>query len=109
VLVDAPTPSQSHPPIEQLVTPPELTFSYELQQGYRILRELTTDSNKSFVGPFVSPIDPTSPDYAEYHKRVKRPVWIKQSKSAKMIKITYLSMANLERLHLLHYHLQIRH
>ena len=59
---------------------PELTFSYELQQGYRILRELTSDSNKSFVGPFLNPIDPSSPDYTEYHRRVKRPVWLKQSK-----------------------------
>jgi len=59
---------------------PELTFSYELQQGYRILRELTGDSNKSFVGPFLNPIDSSSPDYAEYHKRVKRPIWLKQSK-----------------------------
>lgn len=75
--------SQPQPVKLQLEGHPELTLSYELQQGYRILRELTSDSNKSFVGPFLNPIDPSSPDYAEYHKRVKRPVWLKQSKLMK--------------------------
>jgi len=84
--VDALAASQSLPPKEQPETLPELTFSYELQQGYRILRELTTDSNKSFVGPFVNPIDPSSPDYVEYHKRIKQPVWLKQSKLMKLLK-----------------------
>jgi len=64
----------------------ELTLSYELQQGYRILRELTCDSNKSFVGPFLNPVDSSSPDYVDYHKRIKRPVWLKQSKLLEMLK-----------------------
>jgi len=71
------------PPKELIETQPELRLSYELQQGYRILRELTTDSNKSFVSPFVNPLDPSSPDYAEYHRRVRHPVWLSQSKQQK--------------------------
>jgi len=81
--VDAQTTSQTQLQREQLENHPEPTLSYELQQGYRILRELTSDSNKSFVRPFVNPIDPSSPDYAEYHRRVKRPIWLKQSKLMK--------------------------
>jgi len=77
---EVPSASETPPPKEQPESHPELTFSYELQQGYRILRELTSDSNKSFVRPFLNPIDSSSPDYAEYHKRVKRPIWLKQSK-----------------------------
>jgi len=85
--VDASATSQSHhPPKDQRAgTQLELSFSYELQQGYRILRELTTDSNKSFVGPFLNPIDSSSPEYDEYHRRVKCPVWLKQSKLINML------------------------
>jgi len=93
--LDEPAAYQCQPPKEQPETQPELTFSYELQQGYRILRELTTDSNKSFVGPFINPIEPSSPDYAEYHKRVRRPVWLKQSKLVEMRKKTYIRIVNL--------------
>jgi len=78
------TASQTQLPKEQPESQPELTFSYELQQAYRIFRELTGDCNKSFVGPFVNPIDSSSPDYAEYHKRVKHPMWLKQSKLMKV-------------------------
>jgi len=85
--VDASATSQSHHPPKDLRagTQLELSFSYELQQGYRILRELTTDSNKSFVGPFINPIDSSSADYDEYHRRVKCPVWLKQSKLINML------------------------
>lgn len=84
--VSVSTTVRSQPPKEQSEIQLELKFSYELQQGYRILRELTSDSNKSFVAPFLIPLDPSSPDYAEYHRRVKRPVWLKQSK---LLRLTF--------------------
>jgi len=75
---------QPHQPREPAESHPGVKFNYELQQGYRILRELTSDSNKSFVAPFLNPLDPSSPDYSEYHRRVKHPVWLKQSKLLKL-------------------------
>jgi hypothetical protein len=55
-------------------------MSYELQQGYRILRELMTDSNKSFVGPFLNAVDASAVGCADYYERIKRPMWMKRSK-----------------------------
>jgi hypothetical protein len=64
----------------RLPDPDRESMSYELQQGYRILRELMTDSNKSFVGPFLNAVDTTAVGCADYYERIKRPMWMKRSK-----------------------------
>jgi hypothetical protein len=72
-----PTVQQSS--LKRLPDPDLDSMSYELQQAYRILRELMTDSNKSFVGPFLNPVDSTAPGCSDYYDKIKRPMWMKRS------------------------------
>jgi len=72
-------PTDQQPSSRRLPDPDLSSMSYELQQGYRILRELMTDSNKSFVGPFLNPVDSTAAGCSDYYERIKRPMWMKKS------------------------------
>ncbi|XP_060068222.1 mucin-2-like [Ylistrum balloti] len=51
-------------------------LSPELQQGYRILKELMADSNKSVNWHFLEAVDDSHPETADYYERIKRPVWL---------------------------------
>ena len=54
-------------------------LSYELYQGYRILRELMTDVNRSINWPFINKVDPEASDAFDYYDRVKDPIWLNKS------------------------------
>lgn len=58
----------------------ESPLSYELQQGYRILRELMTDSIKSVNWPFMYRVDDSYPETHDYYERVQKPMWLMRSK-----------------------------
>ena len=76
--VPVPTLAQS---LRKLPDPDLESMTYELQQAYRILRELFSDSNKSFVGPFMHPVDASAPGCADYYERIDKPICMKQSTS----------------------------
>ncbi|XP_064601292.1 uncharacterized bromodomain-containing protein 10-like [Liolophura sinensis] len=48
----------------------------ELQHGYRILRELMADGNKSVNWPFMDAVDSDAYGLHDYYERVKRPMWL---------------------------------
>ena len=54
-------------------------LNYELQQGYRILKEVMSDQNKSLNWPFMNPIDVDQLGLWDYYERVKNPMWLKKS------------------------------
>lgn len=60
----------------------EEPLSYELQQGYKILREIMGNNNRSFTWPFVNPVDSTAEGCADYYEKVKKPMWLMKSKLA---------------------------
>ena len=51
----------------------------ELTQGYRILKEIMSDANKSVNWPFMDPVDAEKLGLYDYHERVKKPMWLKRS------------------------------
>ncbi len=55
-------------------------LSYELQQGFRILKELMSETNKSLNWPFMEPVDTEQLGLWDYYERVSRPMWLKKSK-----------------------------
>jgi len=61
---------------------PEPTFLNEdLQAGYKILTGLMAWSLKHVNWPFMESIEATDPElYESYKLRIKRPMWLKQSK-----------------------------
>lgn len=60
---------------------PDLTlFSYEVQQGYRIVRELLSDQYKSIIYPFLQPVDVEGLNLWDYHARIETPMSFSQSK-----------------------------
>lgn len=56
-------------------------LSYELQQGFRILREIMSDGNKSLNWPFMEPVDSEGMGLQDYASRIKEPMWLKKSKA----------------------------
>jgi hypothetical protein len=59
---------------------PDLTlFSPEVQHGYRILRELLSDSYKSITYPFIQPVDVDGLNLWDYHARIETPMSFNQS------------------------------
>ena len=53
--------------------------SEELQQGFRILKELMSDSKKSVNWPFMWPVDSSLPDTADYYEKIPKPMWLNKS------------------------------
>ena len=53
-------------------------LSYELEQGYRILREIMTDSNKSVNWAFMDPVNIEESGLEDYYERIKNPIWLKK-------------------------------
>ncbi|KAK3608519.1 hypothetical protein CHS0354_010374 [Potamilus streckersoni] len=56
-------------------------LNYELQQGYRILKELMADSNKAVNWPFLDPVDGEALDSKDYYERIKNPMWLRKMES----------------------------
>jgi hypothetical protein len=54
-------------------------LNYELQQAFRILREIMTESNKSINWPFMNVIDASQEGCEHYYQFVKQPMWLKKS------------------------------
>ena len=60
---------------------PDITlFSYEVQQGYRVFRELLSDQYKSITYPFIQPVDVDGLNLWDYHARIEAPMSFSQSK-----------------------------
>ncbi|XP_071100239.1 uncharacterized bromodomain-containing protein 10-like [Haliotis cracherodii] len=53
-------------------------LSFELQQGFRILRELMADANKSVTWHFLESVDASFPETHDYYDRIKSPMWLKK-------------------------------
>lgn len=51
-------------------------LNYELQQGFRILKELMADGNKTVNWPFVDKVDDSYPETIDYFERIKHPMWL---------------------------------
>ncbi|XP_046858978.1 uncharacterized protein LOC124452466 isoform X2 [Xenia sp. Carnegie-2017] len=61
---------------------PDITlFDYEVQQGYRIFRELLSDQYKSVTYPFLEPVDVEGLNLYDYHTRIEKPMSFKQIES----------------------------
>lgn len=59
---------------------PEIPLNPELQQGFRILKELMSDTNKSVNWLFLDPVDASHPETADYYEKIKKPIWLHLSK-----------------------------
>ncbi|XP_035699448.1 uncharacterized protein LOC118432052 isoform X1 [Branchiostoma floridae] len=55
-------------------------WSHELQQGYRILREIMVDHRKNISWPFLDPVDVEGENLWDYHDRIKQPMWLRRIK-----------------------------
>ncbi|XP_064634426.1 uncharacterized protein LOC135492146 isoform X2 [Lineus longissimus] len=55
-------------------------MSYELQQGYRILRELLSDANKSLNFPFIEEVDVEKLGLWDYYEKIEQPMCLKKMK-----------------------------
>ncbi|KAL5007744.1 hypothetical protein ScPMuIL_016550 [Solemya velum] len=58
----------------------EVPLNPELQQGFRILKELMAEGNKSVNWPFLDPVDSSQPETADYYEKIKKPIWLHQIK-----------------------------
>ncbi|XP_078658496.1 uncharacterized protein LOC144903892 [Branchiostoma floridae x Branchiostoma belcheri] len=56
------------------------TWSHELQQGYRILREIMVDHYKNISWPFVNPVDVEGENLWDYNDRIKQPMCLRKIK-----------------------------
>ena len=56
----------------QVVDPSKL--SYEVQQGYRIFREMLSDPYRTITYPFLEPVDAEGMGLWDYHERIKEPM-----------------------------------
>ena len=72
---------QSAPPKEDNRPP----LSVELQQGFRILKELMSDINKAINWPFQDPVDAEKLGLDDYYDKVTHPMWLKRSESILVI------------------------
>ena len=54
-------------------------LSPELQHGFRILKEIMSDTNKSVNWPFIYAVDDTEEGLEDYYERVKQPMWLQRS------------------------------
>ncbi len=61
---------------------------YELDHGYRILRDLMGDRCKSFNWPFMDPVDVDALGLWDYHDRIKQPMWLRKSEYNSMYMYT---------------------
>ena len=64
--------------IVKVVDPTKL--NYELQQGYRIFRELLSDPYRTITYPFLEPVDAEALGLWDYHERIKEPMCFTTSK-----------------------------
>ncbi|CAH1242827.1 BRD2 [Branchiostoma lanceolatum] len=55
-------------------------WSHELQQGYRVLREIMVDHHKNISWPFLDPVDVEGENLWDYHDRIKQPMWLRKIK-----------------------------
>lgn len=58
--------------VVEVVDPMKLC--YELQQGYRIFRELLSDPYRTITYPFLEPVDAEALGLWDYHERIKEPM-----------------------------------
>lgn len=63
-------------PVQEVFVP----ATSELQHGYRILRELMADGNKSVNWAFMDAVDSDAYGLHDYYERVKQPMWLCRSK-----------------------------
>ena len=72
--------SQPAVPVYEALVPDLTLFSYDVQQGYRIFRELLSDQFKSITYPFIDPVDVEGMGLWDYDSRIKTPMSFSQSK-----------------------------
>ena len=58
--------------------PDKEPLTVELQQGYRILRQIMADTNKSVNWPFMDPVKAEDGAF-DYYERVEKPIWLRKS------------------------------
>ena len=66
--------------VHEVIVPDLTLFSYEVQQGYRIFRELLGDQYKSITYPFIQPVDVEGLNLWDYHARIETAMSFSQSK-----------------------------
>ncbi|XP_074660494.1 uncharacterized protein LOC141912956 [Tubulanus polymorphus] len=64
-------------------------MDYELQEGYRILKEMMAISNKTLNWPFIDPVD--GQIYTDYYERITKPIWLNKMKE-KFMNLEYQSI-----------------
>ena len=69
-------------------------LSVDLQQGFRILREIMCDANKSFNWPFLNAVDSSIVGCEDYYERVKKPIWLRKSTSFFFLPEVLISIIN---------------
>ena len=60
-------------------TSPNGSQSQELHQGFRILNEILSDSNKHLNWPFIEPVDSTQDGCQDYYELIETPMWLSKS------------------------------
>ena len=66
--------------VHEVLAPDITLLSYEVQQGYRIFRELLSDQYKSITYPFIQPVDVEGLNLWDYHARIETAMSFSQSK-----------------------------
>ncbi|CAH1785567.1 unnamed protein product, partial [Owenia fusiformis] len=59
---------------------PKPQSNYELEQAYRILREIMHENNKSVNWPFMDEVDVQKYGLWDYHERIRKPIWLRKMK-----------------------------
>lgn len=67
-------------PVQQVNMLDVTKLSYELQQGYRVFIEMSSDAYKNVTWPFMEPVDAESLGLWDYHDKVKEPMSFQESK-----------------------------
>lgn len=82
---------------------PDVTrFTYDVQHGYRIFRELLADQYKSVTRPFLEPVDAEGLGLWDYYSRIETPMSFRQSKY-----YNYLGSRNVNLFRLYFLHIQV--
>lgn len=57
----------------------EKPLSYDLQQGFKILREIMGSNNKSITWAFIHAVDRNAIGCHDYYEKIKNPMWLMKS------------------------------
>lgn len=74
----------------------EKPLSYDLQQGFKILREIMGSNNKSITWAFIHAVDRNAIGCHDYYERIKNPMWLMKSEWIVLVDLFVFSVFGLD-------------